>query len=70
MLDSISRLGDLTKYIPVVPIKATNILAIEFVSSEKGSGYHGVKLAKKEEKRYLHHEDLSSMGFGMVELVK
>lgn len=70
MLDSISGLGDLAEYIPVNPIKATNILAIEFVDSEKGLSYQGVKLEQKRRETIFVHKDLSSMGFGMVELVK
>lgn len=55
MLDSISRLGDLIKtgFTPVDPIKATNVLAIVFVSSGKDLSYQCIKLEEKKEEKTL-----------------
>ena len=62
MLDSISRLGNFVEARNFLgePIKATNVLSIQFMKKKKMLCYKGIELEeKKEEKRYLYRRDKS-----------
>jgi len=62
MIVSISKLGKITKgaYIPGDPIKASNVLAIQFLKSGELLEYRGISLEeKKGEEYYLYYKDQS-----------